>query len=80
MIPEPDKSSMYFGNERRTFARNQVTNLELELLQEQAFKTTCQEIADLYSMLRHKGIQGAQLDEVRTLSRDLGADWGRRSS
>jgi hypothetical protein len=80
MIPEPNESSMYYGSERRTITRNQTNTLELELLQEQTFKTACQEIADLYSMLRHKGIQGDQLDEIRTLTRDLGADWGRRSS
>jgi hypothetical protein len=80
MNTELQKNSMFVGNERRTFARFPVTSLELDLLQEQAFKTTCQEISDLYSMLRHKGIQGAQLHEVKTLSRDLGADLGRRTS
>jgi len=54
MNPEQQKSSMFFGNERRTFARIPVATLELDLLQEQAFKTCCQEISDLYHMLQVK--------------------------
>jgi len=61
MNPEKHKSSMFFGNERRTFARIPVATLELDLLQEQAFKTTCQEISDLYHMLQDKCSQSDQL-------------------
>jgi hypothetical protein len=61
MNPEQHKSSMFFGNERRTFARIPVADLGLDLLQEQAFKTTCQEISDLYHMLQVKCSQGDPL-------------------
>jgi hypothetical protein len=60
MNPEQRKNSMFIGNERRTFARIPVATLELDLLQEQEFKTTCQEISDLYHMLQVKCCQGDQ--------------------
>jgi hypothetical protein len=57
MNPEQQQSIQYFGNERRTFTRDEPITLELEYLREQMLQTTCQEIADLYTMLRHKCLQ-----------------------
>lgn len=61
MNPEAPQEMIFFGNERRTFPRPPLNTPESDLLKEQAFKTTCQEIVDLYSMLQHKSIQGNRL-------------------
>jgi len=60
MNPEQQKCSIFFGSERRTFARIPAATLELDLLQKQAFKTACQEISDLYHMLQDKCSQSDQ--------------------
>jgi hypothetical protein len=69
MNPEAPQGNIYFGNDRRTFARPPVNTPESELLKEQALKTTCQEIVDLYSMLRHKSIHGTRLHGLNKESR-----------
>lgn len=56
MNPEQHNSIQYFG-ERRIFTRNDSITLELEYLREQMLQSTCQEIADLYTLLRHKCMQ-----------------------
>ncbi|MDA8431133.1 MAG: hypothetical protein M0T70_17910 [Geobacteraceae bacterium] len=61
MNPEAPPETRFFGNERRTFPRLPLNTPEPELPGEQTFKTTCQEIVELYSMLRHKSIPGNRL-------------------
>jgi len=56
MNPEQHNSIQYFY-ERRIFTRDESITLELEYLREQMLQTTCQEIADLYTLLRRKCIQ-----------------------
>lgn len=63
MNPEPYAGRLFFGNERRTFVRIPVMAQELDLLPQQDFTASCQEIADLYSMLRHKCTQDELLLE-----------------
>ncbi len=64
MNNELKKSSIYFGNERRIFARIPVTILEPDCIKKQRFQTTCQEIVDLYNMLQHKCIYGSYVNEL----------------
>jgi len=63
----PYAGSLFFGNERRTFVRIPVMALELDLLPQQAFTASCQEVADLYSMLQYKCIQDDQSQFPRTM-------------
>ncbi len=63
MNSNQQKINLTCGNERRIFRRDDSITLELEYLREQLLQTTCQEIADLYTMLRHKCMQGEGLLE-----------------
>jgi len=63
MNPDRQKNNLTCGIERRIFRRDDSITLELEYLREQLLQTTCQEIADLYTMLRHKCMQGDGLRE-----------------
>ena len=54
--------------------------MNTELLNEQAFKNSCQEIDDLYSLLRHKNIHVDHLDEFTKYQREHGEDLWRRTS
>lgn len=64
MNPEPHNNSIYTGHEQRIFARMPLPTPESEGSREQRFQTTCQEIVDLYSMLQHKCIYGAQVNDL----------------
>lgn len=64
MNPEPQRNIIYMGNDRRIFRRIPVTTLESDRIKEQRFQTTCQEIVDLYSMLQHKCLYGAHVNEL----------------
>lgn len=64
MNPAPQKNTIYAGIDQRIFARIPLTTLESERIKEQRFQTTCQEIVDLYGMLQHKCIYGAQVNEL----------------
>jgi len=64
MNQHQQKNNLFIGDERRTFARNPAATHELEYLREQMLQTTCQEIADLYTMLRHKCTRDEQLLEL----------------
>ena len=57
MNAQPTNDSIYLGNGGRGFAELPVNSNESE----QAFRTSCQETADLYKMLQHKCNQRVHL-------------------